>query len=168
LKPTALDAPTDQLDNDEQHFVGIIREHGWFHTHVLGDEEGPGFDYTTGFQIGLGHPEIITFDMKKDVAATVLWDLYRSIGMGNKPAIGELLHELTMLPLMLLPVSIARYQEYLGWSRWFYRGNDFGCLQLVWTDRDGLFPWEVSFDAARFEDRQPDLTVGNWAGHPSS
>jgi len=99
LKPTALDAPTDQLDNDEQHFVGIIREHGWFHTHVLGDEEGPGFDYTTGFQIGLGHPEIITFDMKKDVAATVFWDLYRSIGMGNKPAIGELLHELTMLPL---------------------------------------------------------------------
>ena len=63
MKPTALDAPTDQLDNDEQHFVGIIREHGWFHTHVLGDEEGPGFDYTTGFQIGLGHPEIITFDM---------------------------------------------------------------------------------------------------------
>lgn len=168
MKGTALDAPAEKLDDQEQRFVSVIREHGWFHTHVFGDEEGPGFDYTTGFQIGLGHPEIITFDMNKDVASTVLWDLYRSIGMGQEPAIGEPLHELTVLPLMLLPVSVDHYRDYLGWNRWFYGGDHFTCLQLVWTDREGLFPWQAGFDAGRFGARQPDLTAGNWAGHPAS
>ncbi|HEY1605029.1 MAG TPA: DUF4262 domain-containing protein [Allosphingosinicella sp.] len=32
----------------------------------------------------------------------------------------------------------------LGWSRWFYGGDVFPYLRLVWPDRVGLFPWEAA------------------------
>ena len=34
---TALDAPPDRLDENEQSFVANIREHGWFRTSVFAD-----------------------------------------------------------------------------------------------------------------------------------
>jgi len=48
-----------------------------------------------------------------------------------------------------------------GESRWFYGGDDFPCLQIVWPDRAGRFPWEADFDA-QFEGNQPDLTEQGW------
>jgi hypothetical protein len=53
---TALDADPGRLDKDEQNFVQRIREHGWLGTHVMPDDEGPGFSYTTGFWLKFGFP----------------------------------------------------------------------------------------------------------------
>jgi hypothetical protein len=49
----------------------------------------------------------------------------------------------------------------LGWSRWFYGGDAFPCLQIVWSDRDGRFPWQSGFDPA-LAGLQPDLTENGW------
>jgi hypothetical protein len=36
----------------------------------------------------------------------------------------------------------SRYDGFLNYGLWFYRGSQFPALQLVW----GGFPWEPNFD----------------------
>jgi hypothetical protein len=63
----------------------------------------------------------------------------------------------------LLPASKRHYQDHPGWSRWSYGCDDFACAQLIWTDRDGRFPWQHGY-ATEFIEAQPDLTDGAWSG----
>lgn len=58
-------------------------------------------------------------------------------------------------------VAKRHFANFLGWSRWFYGGDEFPCLQLVWPDRSGLFPWEPDFDP-EFGGDQPDPTEQGW------
>jgi hypothetical protein len=160
---TALNADVEELDEHERKFVNIIREHGWHRMSVFPDEEGPGFNYTTGFWLS-GFPEIITFAMKPEIASDVLWDMYRSQKSGQTYPARVVTNDIfANLPACLLPVSKRHYREYLGWARWFYRGDSFPCLELVWTDRQGKFPWQPGF-SSEFDNLQPDITDGRWAG----
>jgi hypothetical protein len=161
---TALDADPSALDEQEKNFVSQIREHGWFGTHVFGDEEGPGFSYTTGFWLSLDFPEVVTFSLKREIAHDTFWHIYRTLKSGDVVAVGkptESIFENT--EAALLPVSERQYKSHLGWNRWFYGGDTFRCVQLVWTDPNGFFPWQTGYSSELIE-AQPDLTEGNWSG----
>jgi hypothetical protein len=160
---TALDAPASMLDEHETKFVASIRQHGWFQTSVLADEK-PGFCYTTGFWLRFNFPELITFCLRDDTANDTFWGMYRDLENGQGFSIGERLQSIFQnLPAVLLPVPEWQFSDYLGWSRWFYGGDQFHCLQLVWPDRNGRFPWQVGFLSEMIGD-QPDLTEANWSG----
>jgi len=161
---TALDAPPERLDKHEQNFVEKIRQHGWLGTYVAPDAEGPGFSYTTGFWLKFEAPELIVFSLRRDIAHDTFWHVYRELEAGKRFPVGE--HSDNIFSngaALLFPVSSQQYRAHLGWSRWFYGGDAFQCLQLVWPDRDGSFPWSpgASDDLRR---DQPDLTDGNWSG----
>ena len=159
---TALDALKDALDVHEQNFVEQIRNHGWFRTSVFEDENGPGFSYTTGFWSTLGHPELIIFSMKSEIVHQVFWDVYKDIKEGKTLAISKPMSDVfANLEACFIPVDKRYYREYLGWSRWFYAGDDFPCLQLVWPDRQGVFPWQSAMDS-QMATLQPDLSQGDW------
>jgi hypothetical protein len=64
---------------------------------------------------------------------------------------------------VLLPVPEWRFKDYLGGSRWFYGGDKFQCLQMVWPDRKGKFPWQARFSRKLLKE-QPDITAANWSG----
>lgn len=83
---TALDAPTETLDEHERSFVASIREHGWFRTSVFAEEGQPGFSYTTGFWHNTGLPELIVFGLKNEIAHDVLWELFSDAQAGFDPA----------------------------------------------------------------------------------
>jgi hypothetical protein len=160
---TALDTPLSGLDDEERNFVSNITEHGWFGTHVYADDDGPGFSYTTGFWVNLQFPEIIVFSLNGETAHNVLWHIYREIKDGRPLAVGKPLPDIfSGLDAVLLPVSKSHYEAHLGWARWFYHGDDFPCLQLVWPDKDGVFPWQPGF-APEHEGAQRDLTESGWA-----
>ncbi len=161
---TALDAAPERLDRHEQKFVQRIREHGWCGTHVAPDNQGAGFSYTTGFWLKFRFPELILFSMSKENAQDTFWHIYRELEAGRRLPVGERTGEVfENVVAVLLPVSPEQYQPHLGWSRWFYSNDNFECLQLVFPDRGGEFPWgpEASRD---FKAAQPDLTAGNWFG----
>jgi hypothetical protein len=159
---TALDAPIEALDGSERAFVAQVREHGWFDTAVFGDDQGPGFSFTTGLWVNTGQPELIMFGMKREIAHDVLWDLFRDAKLGAPLPIGEPTDKaFANLSAYAFPVSKRFYSDYLGWSRWFYGGDEFPCLQIVWPDREGVFPWEPGFDPA-FAADQTDLTETGW------
>lgn len=159
---TALDAPPDELDENERTFVAEIRKHGWFGTHVFANDEGPRFSYSTGFWVTLNHPEVIVFGLEQSLAHRILWGVFREAQAGRRLPIGTRLDDvLATLPVVVLPVSADCYPDYLGWSRWFYADDTFPCLHLIWPDRAGLFPWDARF-SARFDGLQPDLTEHGW------
>jgi len=159
---TALDASEANLDSDEQTFVAKVREHGWFRMSVAGDSEGPGFSYTTGFWVSARQPEVILFGLKSETAHDVFWDLFRD-AEGNKSLVpGRATQEVFgNQPAYVFPVAKRFYAEYLGWSRWFYGSDDFPCFQIVWPDRNGVFPWQPGFDP-QFFGSQPDLSEMGW------
>ena len=160
---TALDAPSDRLDEEEREFVGAIREYGWYSTHVQGEADLPAFTYTTGFWVGLGAAEIILFALKFDTAASILADVYQELGEGRRYPVGTRLDDVFgNAPAYVFDVAKTHYAEHLGWNQWFYRGDDFPCQQLVWPDRAGRFPWEAGFDEA-LRANQPDLSARGWA-----
>jgi Domain of unknown function (DUF4262) len=161
---TALDADPSTLDEHERKFVANIRKHGWLNTSVPADEEGPGFCYTTGFWLSFKFPELITFSLKSEIAHSTYWHIFRELKSGQTFKVREptnLIFE--NLNAVLLEVPERQFPDYLGWNRWFYGGERFGCLQLVWPDADGKFPWH--FDMSKdLLNAQPDLTDGDWSG----
>jgi len=161
---TALDADVSKLDEHEQKFVSEIRKHGWFGTAVFGDEEGPGFSYTTGFWLKFSFPEIITFSLKREIAHDTFWHMYHTLEAGETLAIGEPIESIfENCKAALLPVSKRQFKDHLGWSRWFYGGDAFRCVQLVWADPNGSLPWQTGY-SPEFIEVQPDLTEGSWSG----
>lgn len=161
---TALDAPVDALDPQEQTFVAIVREHGWHHMGVFGEDGNPEFSYSTGFWLTLRHPEIIVFSLEQALAARVLWDIYRDLRNGRVLPVGVRLADIFAdIDAYLMPVGKQHYAEHLGWSRWFYGHDDFPCLQLVWPDERGNFPWDAASPRS-FLVLQPDLTPAGWIG----
>ena len=57
------------------------------------------------------------------------------------------------------------YREYLGYARWFYRGDDFPALQCVWPDSGHRYPWHPDA-GADFVRRQPVLSDDkSWPFH---
>ncbi|PTQ07303.1 hypothetical protein CLG96_17250 [Sphingomonas oleivorans] len=165
---TALQFPADTFDKAEHDFLSVVRDHGWFHTRVFDEKgESPDFSYSTGFTVNHGYPEIILFSLSKDVSHSILWDFWREIEAGHRPPVGSKVGGIFgNADAVLLPVAKSAYHEHLGWNRWFYGGDDFDCLQLIWPDRGGKFPWEEGFDS-KFADSQPDLTEGGWKLHPA-
>jgi hypothetical protein len=146
---TALDAPDSVLDDQEREFVRQIRTHGWFRTEVFAEGDGPGFSFTSGFWVNHGFPEVIVFSMSKPVVHDVMWDLYRMIAAGSPPPIGEVTADVFgNANALLLPVEKEHYADHLGWNRWFYGGDDFPCLQLLWPDKGGMFPHQPGADDA--------------------
>jgi hypothetical protein len=161
---TALDAPEDLLDEHEKEFVANIRAHGWFRTSVFAEAGHPGFCYTTGFWKTLGLPELIAFSLKSEAAHGIFWNIFNDAKAGRQFEKEKRCDNiLNAHDIVLLPVDKRHYHEYLGWSRWFYGGNSFPCLQLICPDRANLFPWENGFDI-KSAGGQPDLSEGGWGG----
>ncbi len=160
---TALDADPSQLDEHERSFVDNVRKHGWMCMSIAADAEGPRFAYTTGFWLNLNFPEIITFSLGGGSAHDTLWHVFREIKCGRRFKIREPAADVFVnLNAFLLPVPTRQFEQYLGWSRWFYGGDAFQCVQLVWPDRNGNFPWQAGFvDDTGIA--QPDLTGAHWS-----
>jgi hypothetical protein len=163
-----MDAPGAALDEAERSFIEGIRTHGWMQTQALDEDDKPGFCFTTGFHASIGHPEIICFKIDRQVANEIFWLLYRCARNG-KPVprsvrtAGVLRHD----DAYVFPVARQHFAAYLGWSRWFYRGDDFECLQIVWPDEAGVFPWEDGFDS-KYANAQIDLSERGWAVEAAS
>jgi hypothetical protein len=161
----ALDLPPDTLDDAERSFCDNVRQHGWLRTAVLAEEKKPGFTYTTGFALTADQPELVIFSTADEVAHEMFWVLYRRARSGLPLPVGTRTSDVfSNLPAYLFPVAPKHFRQYLGWSRWFYRGDAFSCHQIVWPDRSGVFPWERGFDRA-FASDQVDLTEMGWTAH---
>ena len=118
---------------------------------VLLEDDGylPGFAYTIGLYQRFNHPEIICFGLKNDVVGAILNHACDLIKEGQVLQVNkEYRGFLEGFAIQFLRVDKDYYQNYLGYGGWFYdNGFDFPALQLVWPDKQHLFPWQDGFNA---------------------
>ena len=100
--------------------------------------------------------------MKDAIAHDIFWELYKDAKLGGSLSVGEPLDNVFGNgPAFAFPIAKRFYREHLGWNNWFYGGDSYQCLQIVWPDRDQLFPWQTGFDEG-FAGLQPDLSENGW------
>jgi hypothetical protein len=146
-------------DEGGRKAIADIREHGVHILHVF-DPEGndPEFSYTVGLWHTHQHPEVLIAGLKEDLRHTLLNNLNFKIGQGKLFTDG--LSSTDVLEghnCYFQEIPEEHFREYFGWNRWFYGGNDFSAVQMLWPNIYGVYPWDEKASEA-LRQMQPVLT----------
>jgi hypothetical protein len=136
-----------------------VRKHGCHILSIPGDERGPGYAFSIGLFANDCHAELIVFGLHRDDEAGVINDVRDRVAAGRSYAAGDVCDDLLIdRRVCFVAVPLQAYAEYLGTAIWFYAKSPrpFPCLQIVWADREGRFPWEAGCDE-HVKRRQPVL-----------
>ena len=120
-----------------------IEEHGCHILHVMEDDAGPGFSYSIGIEKTSSQPELVVTGLKRDLAHWIINEYKDRVRAGERfepdnPYSGFL----GDFDVLFRPVLKEHYEEYFGWGRWLYEGDDFRVYQLIWPSTKGLWPWD--------------------------
>jgi hypothetical protein len=141
----------------KQAILHNIEEYGCHLALLEADNYLPAFVYSIGLFKKFGHPEIICFGLKTNVMANILNHARDLIKQGHTFEINKLYKVfLESYNIQFIMVDKEYYANYLGYAGWFYDSFDFPVLQLVWPDKQSLFPWETDFNPD-WEFKQPLL-----------
>lgn len=150
-EPGLSDADRRVIENVARYGTHVIKV-GWPEPTPT-----PDWAYTIGLYHNYGHPEVILFGLRHDVAHALLNDVSDLIAEGHRFEDGarsdELLNE---RPVAFCQVQPVWHRPYVGVMMWFYHREPVPVLKMFWPDRQNRFPWEPAFDAA-FADKQPLL-----------
>ncbi len=125
-----------------------IATYGWHVIKVLEDDEGPAFAFTIGLWQRFQHPELIVFGLPLETMHQMLNGAGAAVGAGRPYAAGQSYDDiLEGYSCTFRPVPRRHYDAYLGSAQWYYEGDDFPALQLIWPDREQRYPWAAPSDA---------------------
>jgi hypothetical protein len=120
--------------------VRHMRKPGWSVAMVAGEVE---FAYTIGLWHTFRRPEVVMFGLHGE--GMHQW-LNTCVEYGRDhgwPAKGEqFAGVLDRFPVQLRPVHASWHDALFGAARRFYQGATVPILQLVWPDRNGIWPWQ--------------------------
>ena len=145
------------MDSDDAQVHADIARYGWHVVQVPEDSEGPGFAFTIGLYTRFAHPELLIFGLPLDTMLRLLNVAGEAVRAGRVYVAGQDYDDLLEgYSCTFRPVPVKQYDDYLGYALWYYRGDDFPTLQLVWPDREHRYPWAAPADAW-IRDAQPVL-----------
>lgn len=163
--PCAFDRSPDTFNDYEKKLVANIREYGFQGTHVCAGADGLSFSYSTGLWRMASIPEILILTLQANVSESLFRHIFDVAQHGFVPPVGVPVSDVMVgYDCYFFPVATAAYEDYPLSSNWFYGNRDYPCLQLVWADEAGLFPWQAGFNE-QFRDDQPDLSPHGWLSH---
>lgn len=141
---------TDGLPAPDAKFLNIVKDFGW-HVMKVTPRAGEGEDfwaYSTGLTYSYGHPEILIFNLRPEVMHHLINVVGNKVKSGQTYRPNETYTDLLEgYRCAFRPVLPVYYQQYVGFSRWFYEGDSFSMLQCFWPDRDHRFPWDRDCDS---------------------
>ncbi len=154
--------PTADLTPPERKILADVEEHGLHIVHVPEDDEGPGFSFTIGLWHSFEQPEVIVFGLPSETAHELLNAIADDASDGKR-FLADSKHDglLVDYPVRFLEVPKGAYGEYLGFARWAYLGDEFPCVQFVWPDKQGRWPWDAGTRDG-FRESQPVLAKQAW------
>jgi hypothetical protein len=126
-----------------------VRKHGCHIVGISGDERGPGYAFSVGLFANYCHAELIVFGLRWEDDAGLINDVRDRVAAGHSYAAGDVCDDLLIdHRVCFVEVPLSAYHDYLGIALWFYAKSPrpFPCLQIVWPDREGRFPWEAGCD----------------------
>ena len=130
----------------EEVIIENVNNYGWHVALFEANNYLPAFGYTIGLWKSYNHPEIITFALNLETIHSILNFAGDFIKSGNKI---ESYHRydnyLDNFEVQFIDVLKNNLKDWFGYGLWFNK-NIFPALQLVWPDKNNLFPWEDKFD----------------------
>ena len=133
----------------EKKIISDVEKYGFHVAQIKSDGYSPSFAYTIGLYKTYGGPELICFGLSLDLLHSVLWSGKElldkqpapDLSIGYPDFIGD-------YDVRLLPVAKEWYGNYFGYGIWFNQSRNFPALQIVWPDKQALYPWDEDFNPA--------------------
>ena len=146
---------TDDLRPPELKLLDDIEQYGVHLVHVPEEGQQPNFSFTVGMWHSFEQPEVIVFGLPEEVAHELLDALADEASDGRKFLPGEKHDDLLVgYPVRFLDVPRERRGTFFGSAEWAYDGEQFPCVQLVWPDKQGRWPWSAEVRDG-FRESQP-------------
>lgn len=124
---------------------------------VSATDYSPPFAYSIGLYKSYQHPEIICFGLPNDLIHAIINDIADLVKKGEKIKPSKNYYNIFKdSRAEFLEVDERNIDDYFAAAINFYETIKFPALQLVWTDRNGKFPWEENFEDKFLHD-QPFL-----------
>lgn len=142
---------------DDQKTISDIEQYGLSVIAIEATDYLPSFVYSIGLWDKLKHPEIIAFGLTIKTLHAILNDVADKVKAGETILTQKRYADFFEKgEAEFIGVDKRNLADYFGYAIDFYGSKDFPALQLVWTDRNGKFPWEKDFEEV-FEFKQPLL-----------
>ena len=156
--PAVVRQESDCEDELERNLVRSVLERGFTVLSEPAQADSPAYSYTVGLNHRFGHPELVVLGLSRERAEALLLVAAKAVKAGARLEVDSTNEELLQdYPCRIGPVDRAQHRAYLGYARWFYRGDSFTALQVVWPDRKGRFPDNQEF-ASSLREQQPLLS----------
>lgn len=138
------------ISKAEQQVLDNVEKYGYSVVHVAesfnGPEEEPGFSYSIGLFKTFQLPEILLIGLDHELRHTLIDNICIDYEEGNGLNVGAFNPDIVEhFDCLVVEVEKEHYAEYLGWARWFYKGDEFPAVQVVYPDTLGCFPWDKDF-----------------------
>jgi hypothetical protein len=143
--------------NDHEELVHDVREH---YVHIVWVPAGDGpdepiFAYTVGLWHQARHPELVITGQKPELMHRSLNDAAEWVRAGHRLTPGMSAEGIIGgFPVAVEALTQQAVHETVTYSGWFHR-TPVDAVQLVWTDLDGIWPWQPGAHELT-RDRQPE------------
>jgi len=145
----------------EKRILSDVEEHGFHIALYNGDGYSPSFAHTIGLYKTYSYPELICFGFSLELLHSVLWEGKRLLDKEPMPDPSSGYSGfLEGFDVRFVTIDKDRYADYFGYAGWFYKNWDFPALQIVWPDRQSLYPWDKDFNS-NWKAAQPLLDRDN-------
>lgn len=125
---------------------GDIAQFGWHVIHVTACSVTPDYSYTIGLTETHAHPELIILGFGAELSHQVLHSAVSEIAKGKQYQHNEFYSEiLESYDVKFARVKTDFFPDYVGQALHYYN-QAFELLQLVWPDREGLYPGDSAAD----------------------
>lgn len=142
---------------DFEQIKAHIKKFGLSVITVESTEYLPSFAYSIGLWETYKHPEIICFGLDTQTLHAIINDVAELIKSAENinPNL-EYQNIFQSNRAIFLKIDNKNIEDYFGVAIEYHDSTQFDALQLIWTDRNNKFPWEVNFEK-EFKYAQPLL-----------
>jgi hypothetical protein len=103
------------------------------------------FCYSVGLWHTHNHPEVIIFGLDRTLSGQILNGINRDISDGKSFEAGlSSMDCLEGFRCYFETFPKEQYRDHLGMARWFYGGDHFPAVQMLWPTTSGIFPWQAN------------------------
>jgi len=131
------------MDQYEQKAIDDIEKYGCHILHVMEEDGYSSFCYSIGIERTIKYPDLIVIGLNQEIAHWVINEYC------NRAKNGEEFHTnqyyenfLEGFKVTFIEVDKKHYKEYLGWGRWYNKGDDFKMLQMIYPTTSNTWPWD--------------------------
>ncbi len=135
-----------ELSEEDERTISYVEEFGCSVVQVERTTYGLGWSYTVGVFDTSGKPEIITVGLLPETAHFALNKAAKLLGDGIDITKGRHHDLIGEVDCEFRPVDPKWIEHLMGWALWYYDGDEFPVLQIVYPDLQNRFPEDEGFD----------------------